>query len=267
MAKKDKDKKSGGFGGFTSVRDMFDGGGAGRSGDTFQGGGLISAVGNAARVAPRGYHDNNSGGGSGQSQSRAAPAQRGRAVSDRGILDFFDGGGLGARGSSFQGLPISTIFNTMGMRPQGSQVANPQQQVGLYDYVDGGGFGQSGQAFQGSPYSMLANALGVNPMGYEERMAAARPQARSAAAPAAYSATSAEAPTATSIDAAPQVDVTPLDPIGAMPIDMLIQIANQGIDKANQPQMDFVPTNTLEYGDPLGREVNPLYVNYPFMRY
>ena len=181
MAKKDKDKKSGGFGGFTSVRDMFDGGGAGRSGDTFQGGGLISAVGNVARVAPRGYHDNNSGGGSSQSQSRAAPAQRGRAVSDRGILDFFDGGGLGARGSSFQGLPISTIFNTMGMRPQGSQVANPQQQVGLYDYVDGGGFGQSGQAFQGSPYSMLANALGVNPMGYEERMAAARPQARSAA--------------------------------------------------------------------------------------
>lgn len=250
----------------SALRDMFDGGGAGTSGSTFKGGGIISAIANAANVAPHGYHDNNSNnnsGGSGSAQrsapQRSAPQQSTRVkTSGTGILDFFDGGGLGYSGPSFRGLPISTIFNTMGVRPAGSQVANPRQQAGLYDFVDGGGYGQSGQDFRGmGAYSVLANALGVKPMGYEDRLSATRPQARSA-----YSATSAEAPTATSIDAAPQVDVTPLDPAGAMPIDMLIQIANQGIDNA-----EFVPTNTLEYGDPLGREVNPLYVNYPFMRY
>lgn len=35
--------------GFTSIRDMFDGGGPGQSGDTFQGGGLLSDIGNRAR--------------------------------------------------------------------------------------------------------------------------------------------------------------------------------------------------------------------------
>lgn len=38
---------SGAVGGFTSIRDMFDGGGPGRSGDRFEGGGRVSAVGNA----------------------------------------------------------------------------------------------------------------------------------------------------------------------------------------------------------------------------
>lgn len=37
----------GGGGGYTSFRDMFDGGGPGRSGDRFEGGGAISAAGNA----------------------------------------------------------------------------------------------------------------------------------------------------------------------------------------------------------------------------
>lgn len=36
-----------GAGGFTGVRDMFDGGGPGQSGDTYQGGGVVSRVGNA----------------------------------------------------------------------------------------------------------------------------------------------------------------------------------------------------------------------------
>ena len=35
-----------GLGGYTGIRDVFDGGGPGASGDTFQGGGLISTVGN-----------------------------------------------------------------------------------------------------------------------------------------------------------------------------------------------------------------------------
>lgn len=48
----------GGGAGFTSFNDMFDGGGAGMAGDTFQGGGRLSNVGNMV-ASPRG-----SGGGS-----------------------------------------------------------------------------------------------------------------------------------------------------------------------------------------------------------
>ena len=38
----------GGIGGYSGIGDMFDGGGPGRSGSTFQGGGMASAIGNAA---------------------------------------------------------------------------------------------------------------------------------------------------------------------------------------------------------------------------
>lgn len=41
----------------TALRDMFDGGGAGRSGDTFQGGGSISALANALGIRPMGYRE------------------------------------------------------------------------------------------------------------------------------------------------------------------------------------------------------------------
>lgn len=63
------DALSGGFGGFggsgggigdyTGIRDMFDGGGPGRSGDRYEGGGLISDIGN--RVSDR--NDERRGGG------------------------------------------------------------------------------------------------------------------------------------------------------------------------------------------------------------
>ncbi|MFT6675931.1 MAG: hypothetical protein ACJAVM_002128 [Sulfitobacter sp.] len=39
---------------FSSFGDMFDGGGAGRSGDTFAGGGLLSVLGNLTGTKPRG---------------------------------------------------------------------------------------------------------------------------------------------------------------------------------------------------------------------
>jgi len=42
-----------GAGGYTSVRDMFDGGGAGRSGDRYEGGGVISRVGNTVTGSNR----------------------------------------------------------------------------------------------------------------------------------------------------------------------------------------------------------------------
>lgn len=44
------------FGGYTGLKDMVDGGGAGRSGDTFQGGGLRSGLLNAIGVRPLGYN-------------------------------------------------------------------------------------------------------------------------------------------------------------------------------------------------------------------
>lgn len=47
-------------GGYTGLRDMFDGGGPGRSGPTFEGGGALSRAGNALGVAPAGQ----GGGGS-----------------------------------------------------------------------------------------------------------------------------------------------------------------------------------------------------------
>jgi hypothetical protein len=46
------------FGGYTGVRDMFDGGGPGRSGSTFSGGGRVSGIANAAGISPRGSRDN-----------------------------------------------------------------------------------------------------------------------------------------------------------------------------------------------------------------
>ena len=39
---------------FSSISDMFDGGGAGQSGSTFQGGGLLSVLSNMAGAKPRG---------------------------------------------------------------------------------------------------------------------------------------------------------------------------------------------------------------------
>lgn len=47
-------------GGYTGLRDMFDGGGAGKSGPTFSGGGVLSRAGNAMGIAPAGQ----GGGGS-----------------------------------------------------------------------------------------------------------------------------------------------------------------------------------------------------------
>jgi hypothetical protein len=54
---------SGYEGGYTSIGDMFDGGGAGRSGSTYEGGGVISDIGNT--VTGSGSDDNGSGGSGG----------------------------------------------------------------------------------------------------------------------------------------------------------------------------------------------------------
>jgi hypothetical protein len=55
--------RSGGSGGYTGMRDMFDGGGPGRSGSTFSGGGRVSGIANAAGISPVGR---DGGGGMGR---------------------------------------------------------------------------------------------------------------------------------------------------------------------------------------------------------
>jgi hypothetical protein len=58
-----KGSSSGGSGGYTSIGDMFDGGGPGRSGKTFSGGGRVSGIANAAGISPVGR---DGGGGMGR---------------------------------------------------------------------------------------------------------------------------------------------------------------------------------------------------------
>lgn len=56
-------------GGYTGLRDMFDGGGAGRSGATFSGGGALSRAGNALGITPAGQGGGGGGGGGAPSSS------------------------------------------------------------------------------------------------------------------------------------------------------------------------------------------------------
>lgn len=97
--------------GFTGLKDMFDGGGAGKSGDRFEGGGALSDLAN--RVArPVGY------------------AQRERSAGREPtsyVRDMFDGGGLGASGETFQGAGLySGILNALGVRPAGYEARGQQ---------------------------------------------------------------------------------------------------------------------------------------------
>ena len=97
--------------GFTGLRDMFDGGGAGKSGPKFEGGGGFSEIAN--RVArPVGYAD----------RERSA----GREPTSY-VRDMFDGGGMGASGETFQGAGgYSGILNMLGVRPAGYEARGQQ---------------------------------------------------------------------------------------------------------------------------------------------
>ena len=72
--------------GYDSISDMFDGGGMGRSGNQFQGGGAISALGNALKIRPLG-----------STAPREQIGFRGRMGSREYFRDMFDGGGAGAK--------------------------------------------------------------------------------------------------------------------------------------------------------------------------
>jgi len=103
--------------GYTSIRDMFDGGGAGQSGAQFEGGGFLSAAANAI-ARPRGSVD------------------RGDADMRTGIGGFLrdavNGGGWGASGSTFQGAGgYSGLLNMLGVKPMGEdqRMADSQAQL------------------------------------------------------------------------------------------------------------------------------------------
>lgn len=187
--------------GFKDGRDMFDGGGRHAVGDTFKGGGPLSALANAMNIAPAGYHAR-------QAAARAnAPAatraaqmqQRGYRQPTRGTKDY-----------------------------RFSQ-----------DIRDGGGMGYSGNSFQGAGgYSVLANMLGVKPLGYDERMAEA--QALAATTPRIASGTNISAPqrdlSGTDFEPAPYqfepVVTPPVSgplPIEAMSTDELMTLIKQAL--------------------------------------
>ena len=102
----------------SALRDMFDGGGAGRSGDAFRGGGAISALGNALKIRPLG-----------STAPREDIGFRGRMGSREYFRDMFDGGGAGRSSSAgFADGPYSGLANnlmTLGLlRPIGAQRAD-----------------------------------------------------------------------------------------------------------------------------------------------
>ena len=93
---------------YTSIKDMFDGGGKGQSGAKFEGGGILSAAANAV-ARPAGSRE------------------RGDADMRTGIggfaRDAFNGGGWGRSGDTFKGGPyggaIGGLLNVAGVRPMG----------------------------------------------------------------------------------------------------------------------------------------------------
>jgi hypothetical protein len=136
-------------GGFTSFRDMFDGGGPGRSGERFEGGGALSSLGNALG-GPAMF-----GGGDGINMGRVAGgAIGGMALGPiGGLLGGLIGGGMGRGGYGYTDAMGNAVSPRM-------------------DMMDGGGRGMAGDTFQGGLLSVILNAMGVRPAGYDARQAA-----------------------------------------------------------------------------------------------
>ena len=165
----------------SALRDMFNGGGPGQSGTTFQGGGALSSLGNALG-GPAMF-----GGGDGVNMGRVAGgAIGGMALGPvGGLLGGLVGGGMGRGGWGYT--------DAMGNRVSAGT-----------DMIDGGGRGMAGDTFQGGPFSGLLNAFGIRPLGYNARQAAMQQDANapSLMAPA-------TAPAATSVAPPAQLDTAP----------------------------------------------------------
>lgn len=101
---------------YISFADMFDGGGPGQSGDKFEGGGILSEIGNALggpKIFGNAFVDRGEAPGGGARIKHEEPV---------GFLtDAFDGGGFGYRGNYFSDGPYSMLANAIGVQPQGSE--------------------------------------------------------------------------------------------------------------------------------------------------
>ena len=114
---------------YTSFSDMFDGGGAGQSGPEFEGGGIISAIGNSLggpKIFGGAFASGDDAPGGGTRIKHEQPVGM--------FTDAFDGGGFGYSGDYFEGGPYSMIANILGISPMGSEnlaqtgAQNPQPQ-------------------------------------------------------------------------------------------------------------------------------------------
>lgn len=110
---------------YISFADRFDGGGPGQSGDQFEGGGIISAIGNALG-GPKIFGntfvsgDDAPGGGIRVKHENPVPF----------FVDAVDGGGFGYSGNYFGDGPFSILANLYGIKPVGSEnLVAPQPEI------------------------------------------------------------------------------------------------------------------------------------------
>jgi hypothetical protein len=89
--------------------DMRDGGGKGTSGPKFEGGGVLSMLGNAMG-GPGNAPFAGGGGGGGQNSIPNAPGTS-------FMTDIRDGGGLGRQGDNFEGLGVLSMLMNMATYP------------------------------------------------------------------------------------------------------------------------------------------------------
>ena len=114
---------------YISFSDMLDGGGPGASGPEFEGGGIISAIGNSLggpKIFGGAFASGDDAPGGGTRIKHEQPVGM--------FTDAFDGGGFGYAGDYFEGGPYSMIANILGINPMGSEnlaqtvAQNPQPQ-------------------------------------------------------------------------------------------------------------------------------------------
>jgi len=163
----DSGSSDSGGGGYTSLADMFDGGGAGGSGDTFYSGSHDDYVasGGTGAVSHSSSNDDND-----DSSPAPAPAETSSNTGYTSLVDMFDGGGAGGSGSEFYSGSHADYENTAaGAADAASDAAGTTNyESGSYtsvtDMLDGGGPGMSGDTFEG-PVSDISTGLGATPLG------------------------------------------------------------------------------------------------------
>ena len=173
--------------GYTSLTDMFDGGGAGGSGSEFFTGshedyeqteaGIADAASDAAGTTNyeggtyTGVTDMIDGGGPGQSgntfegplsdiSTGIGATPLGSGIEPTGVADFVASGGI-------TGLVLNTIMDgvdALGGASSSGEGSGSTGYTGFTDMIDGGGPGQSGDEFGGA-LGGVSNALGLSPLG------------------------------------------------------------------------------------------------------